>query len=99
MKYIIDTHTFLWFIDNNPLLSKTSENLIRNLSNEIFISIASIWEIGIKISIGKFKIHKPFENFITEQLKVNTFTIIPINIIHIDTVINLSFHHRDPFDR
>ncbi|MBC8170147.1 MAG: type II toxin-antitoxin system VapC family toxin [Anaerolineae bacterium] len=99
MKLLIDTHTFLWFVNNVTTLSPKGKDLIENPDNEIFLSIASLWEIGIKVSTGKLKLEQPFQVFIDQQLAINNFSILNIAIPHITTVASLPFHHRDPFDR
>ncbi len=98
MKYLIDTHIFIWFIQNSPNLSQTARSLIEDSNNEIFISIASLWEISIKNSIGKLHLSKGFGSM-TDYLNDNSIGILPIYFSH--TVENnlLPFHHRDPFDR
>lgn len=99
MRYLIDTHTFLWFVTNDSKLSHDALDLIENDANAIFLSIASLWEMGIKFSIGKLKIHKPFQEFVDEQIHVNQLQLLNIEPSHITMVSILPFHHRDPFDR
>lgn len=102
MKLLADTHTFLWFIEGDPQLSPTVRQLIQDPINEIWISTASIWEIAIKVSLGKLSLltpEKPFEVHLTEQLLQNGFNLLPIALDHIFLMANLPFHHRDPFDR
>ncbi|MEA5577069.1 type II toxin-antitoxin system VapC family toxin [Anabaena sp. UHCC 0451] len=64
-----------------------------------FLSIASIWEMGIKHGLGKLTFNIPFETFITQQITINDFTVLDIKISHITTISQLLLHHRDPFDR
>ena len=99
MNYLLDTHTFLWFINNDPALSSTARETIENPVHTIYLSIASIWEMAIKVSLGKLSMPTPFIDFITNQLKSNTMTILAIKTEHISNIIALPFHHRDPFDR
>ena len=68
-------------------------------SEVVYVSPASYWEIGIKISLGKYLLPEPFEIFMGRELKQNDFTILPITIAHAAKVSTLPFHHRDPFDR
>ena len=99
MKLLLDTHTFLWFVLNQPELSTTARDLIINPNNDILLSPASYWEIAIKISIGKYQFPGPYELWMNDQLLTNTIEILPITIAHTATVIKLPFHHKDPFDR
>ena len=72
--------------------------MIRARDNEIFLSLASVWELAIKVSLEKFVLAVSFEKFLTENLTSNNFHLFPIDLSHIDSVSPLPFHHRDPFD-
>jgi PIN domain nuclease of toxin-antitoxin system len=99
LKYLVDTHTLLWYTLNESQLSNTAQQLIINGNNEILISPASYWEIAIKISIGKLILHRPYQEFIDVCLNQYDFHILSITPQHTETVITLPFHHKDPFDR
>lgn len=99
MKYLLDTHTVLWYTLDEPLLSSTACELIINQNNQILISPVSYWEIAIKISIRKLTLHQPYKNFIDVCLNQYQFQILPITPEHTDAVITLPFYHKDPFDR
>ena len=99
MKLLLDTHAFLWFITNDPKLSATAKSAIADPNNEILVSPASYWETAIKISVGKYPLHAPFETFITQGIDGNGFKVLPIEPKHAAVLTNLPFHHRDPFDR
>lgn len=98
MKYLIDTHTFLWFNDGAKEISQTAKTLIENKENEIIISIASLWEISIKSALGKLKISPTFETVI-EDVVQSEIDILPIEFSHLIIQNKMPFHHRDPFDR
>ena len=98
MKYLIDTHIFIWFIQNSPNLKPQLRNLIEDVNSEIIISIASLWEISIKNSIGKLHLTKGF-GAMTNYLSDNSIEILPIDFAHTVENNRLQFHHRDPFDR
>lgn len=98
MKYLIDTHVFIWFIQNSPNLAAINRNLIEDANNEILISIASLWEISIKNSMGKLHLTKGFGAMIT-YLNDNSIEILPVEFSHLAENNRLLFHHRDPFDR
>jgi len=98
MRLLLDTHTFLWFIDDNPRLSSNAKSLLES-DNDLLLSTASLWEIAIKLSIGKLSLPQPFEPFVREQLSINAIDIQQIETAHLHVVSTLAFHHRDPFDR
>ncbi len=98
MQYLIDPHVFLWFVGNAKELSKTAKNLIEDEKNEIFISIASLWEISIKTALGKLTIKGNYESVI-DDVTDNSIQILPVNFAHTVEQNRLPFHHRDPFDR
>ena len=99
MKLLLDTHIFLWFIMGSPHLSAEDRALIEDETNRKFLSVASLWEIAIKSSIGKLNLSAPFDQLIPQQINLNGFELLPIEIAHLATVATLPFHHRDPFDR
>lgn len=99
MRLLLDTHTFIWFFTGNLKISNQVRVLIENEDNEKLLSTASIWEMAIKHSIGKLSFTLPFEVFIRQQLSLNDFNLLNINLDHITVVATLPLHHRDPFDR
>ena len=98
MKLLLDTHAFLWFIEDNPRLSTGAKKLLES-DTDLFISVASLWEIAIKIRIAKLTLAQPFEVFIPAQIEKNAIELLPITIEHLAVVTALGLHHRDPFDR
>ena len=98
MRLILDTHAFLWFINDSPQLSPPAAELLES-GNELLLSTASLWEVAIKLSIGKLALPAPYEAFIAEQLKLNVIEVLPITVPHLAVVATLPLHHRDPFDR
>lgn len=98
MKILLDTHTLIWFLDGNKKISQTARNHIEKSENVSFVSIASIWEMAIKISLGKLQMSVDFEK-LSELIVGNGFQILPIRFEHTLEVSRLPFHHRDPFDR
>ena len=99
MKLLLDTHTFLWFIMGNANLSANGRVLIEDQANEKFLSVASLWEIAIKVSIGKLTLSASFNTLIPRQLSINGFELVDLEVSHAAALISLPFHHRDPFDR
>ena len=99
MRLLLDTHTFIWFVTDSPRISVTAKTLIEDEYNEKLLSIASIWEMAIKHSIGKLAFELPFMNFLTSQMQQNSMGLLNIQVEHFNIVANLPLHHRDPFDR
>ncbi|MBE9206948.1 type II toxin-antitoxin system VapC family toxin [Nostoc sp. LEGE 06077] len=99
MRLLLDTQAFLWFVLNDRALSQVACDLIINPLNDILLSPASYWEIAIKVSIGKYQIPENFTTWIERQIQVNELEILPIKVSHTATIVNLPFHHKDPFDR
>ena len=99
MKYLLDTHTLLWFLTGDERLSDRARRLIDDSSNEKFLSIVSLWEIAIKVGLGKLDLGKPFEQVFPERLRFNHIEILDITVDSLIKLTTLPFHHRDPFDR
>ncbi|MBN9542883.1 MAG: type II toxin-antitoxin system VapC family toxin [Alphaproteobacteria bacterium] len=95
MHYLIDTHIFLWWIDNNKKLSEKIKSVIANPSNIIFVSSVTTWEITIKKSLGKLEVPDNIIEII-EECGFETLSISPIHTLGIE---NLPDIHDDPFDR
>jgi PIN domain nuclease of toxin-antitoxin system len=98
MKVLLDTHAFLWFIDDDPQLSLAAKTLMES-EVDLLLSVASLWEIAIKVSIGKLDLPKSFDLFVPEQLQINEIEVLPIELLHLSVVASLPLYHRDPFDR
>lgn len=95
---LLDTHTLIWYINGDEQLSLKARTEIERKQVTNFVSIVSLWEIAVKISLGKLELHTPFIA-IEKQLELNRFAILPIifnDTLHLS---NLPFYHRDPFDR
>jgi PIN domain nuclease of toxin-antitoxin system len=99
MKILFDTHTFLWFIQGDASLSATSKENIEDRTNTVLFSAASYWEICIKISIGTLRLQANWQNTIETLLPENGILWLDIKREHMNTIITLPWHHRDPFDR
>src|SRR5688572_26520656 len=98
MQYLLDTHTFIWFINGDNNLPEKVKQGIQNLDNKCFISIASLWEISIKSSLGKLELKAEFSK-IADFLLENEIEILPITFEHLQKLLSLKYYHRDPFDR
>lgn len=99
MRLLLDTHTFLWFVLGDGRLSARAKAAIEDASNEKLLSPASYWEIAIKISLDKYALSKPYEEFIGKGIGENGFSVVAIEPKHTAMLTTLPFHHRDPFDR
>ena len=99
MKLLLDTHTFLWMSLDDPQLSQTARDLLADLENELWLSPASYWEIAIKISLGKYLLSEPLDEFVNREITNNNISVLAISTQHAQAVATLPFHHNDPFDR
>lgn len=99
MKLLLDTHTLYWYVEDDPKLSSTAQSLIRDASNEVYVSPASYWEMAIKVSLGKWIFHRPYEEFMDMVLNAYGFQIFHVLPTHTAQLIAMPFHHNDPFDR
>ena len=98
MNYLLDTHALIWFLNGDKQISTKARKAIESDKAKNFISIASIWEIGIKISLNRLSMNIEFSQ-LGEEIQNNGFEILPISFQDISTITSLPFHHRDPFDR
>jgi PIN domain nuclease of toxin-antitoxin system len=99
MKFLLDTHTFLWFVNDNPRLSDQLKDLIEDENNASYLSLASLWEMSIKYSLGKLKFDTSYEEFIEEEVVQTNLNLLDIKLHHLNVLATLPLHHRDPFDR
>ena len=99
MNLLLDSHALIsWHEEPNDLSNKAFQ-AISDPANNVFLSIASIWEIQIKIQIGKFKFIETLEDVIREEQARNSFMLLPVELSHVLALAKLPSHHKDPFDR
>jgi len=98
MDFLLDTHAFIWFINGDKSLPDVVIRAIKNVENQCFFSVASIWEISIKMKLDKIQLKAGFNN-ITEFCLENDIALLPITFVHLQQLNKLPLHHRDPFDR
>ena len=96
---LLDTHVFLWWIEDSPRLSRRARAAIADRDHECLVSLASVWEMAIKARLGKLRLPKPVGAFVPEQLHANGFQQLDIGFREVARVEVLPDHHRDPFDR
>lgn len=98
MKALLDTHAFLWWDGKPERLSKNALAMCQDAENTLFLSAASVWEMQIKIQLGKLKIDLPLSDLIRQQ-EENGVVVLPVHVSHTLEISNLPLHHKDPFDR
>jgi PIN domain nuclease of toxin-antitoxin system len=98
MDILLDTHAFMWFVNGDPMLGRNAKKSIENTANQSFMSVASLWEMAIKINIGKLSLSKPY-HLIEQQIEDNRIELLPIRFNHTLQIVNLPLYHRYPFDR
>ncbi|WP_009633174.1 type II toxin-antitoxin system VapC family toxin [Synechocystis sp. PCC 7509] len=98
MNLLLDTHTFLWYLQDSKKLSSKAAEILEDPSNTLWLSIASLWEISIKLGLGKLSLQNSFAELeiVLQQLKIE---VLPIAFSNTERYFNLPLHHRDPFDR
>ena len=99
MNLLLDTHSFIWFMEGSTKLSKTARALIEDPDNITLLSVVSLWEIAIKDSVGRLNLDKPFASLVSQILDEEEFDLLRLEVPHILMVNQLPLHHRDPFDR
>jgi len=98
MKAILDTHAFLWALSGDRRMSDQSRKIFAG-STDLLLSLASVWEILIKVQSGKLNLPAPVGRYVIRKLAENRIEILPISVDHLLAFERLPMHHRDPFDR
>ncbi len=96
-NFLLDTHTFIWLTENHPNLPSNLRDMIDS-ADTVYVSIASLWEIAIKLNIGKLSLQRSYEVIGTE-LQSSDILLLPISFADTVQIRKLPLHHRDPFDR
>jgi PIN domain nuclease of toxin-antitoxin system len=99
MKVLLDAHALLWFLAGSTQLSAKALACIQDTTNTVFVSPSTLWEIGIKDSLGKLSLPLPFDHLFPDRLDASNILILPILVQHLHLHRRLPFHHNDPFDR
>jgi PIN domain nuclease of toxin-antitoxin system len=97
MKVLIDTHVLLWGLQDESKLSRRVRVLLP--ASEVWISVASLWEIMAKVQAGKFVLPTPVGDYLATKLTTNGVSVLPLTFDHVRRLEELPLHHRDPFDR
>ncbi len=98
MNCLLDTHTLLWYLQNSENLSDRTTEILEDVNHNLSLSIASLWEISIKLGLGKLRLQKSFSELedVLQDLKIG---VLPITFADTECYLSLPLHHRDPFDR
>lgn len=99
MKLLLDTHALLWWHEDDGRLSAPAREAIQDVAHAVAISVVSVWEIQIKLQLGKLTLRDSLPRLLEQQLAVNRLSLLPITLPHILALEQLPLHHRDPFDR
>jgi len=99
MKLLLDSHAFLWFVAGDSKLSDHARQAIEDPGNDCYLSIASVWELAIKHSLGRLRLTPNFAKFMTTQTRYNRIELWSVDFAHVLRAAELPFHNRDPFDR
>ncbi len=99
MRVLVDTHVFLWWVEGDRALPAKARSALADPDNECLLSLASVWELAIKISLGKLRLALPVRRYVAEHVAANGFQLLDIGLSHLGRVETLATHHRDPFDR
>jgi PIN domain nuclease of toxin-antitoxin system len=99
VRLLVDSHVLIWYVSQDKQLSSTARDAITQSSNQLFLSVASLWEIAIKVGLQKLTLSSPYFAWMTQAVADVGLQILPISLEHCDRVVNLPRHHGDPFDR
>jgi len=98
MNLLLDTHALLWFLSGDQRIPLKTVATVADTSNDCYISIASLWEVSIKLGLGKLSLDFSFREF-PQKLELIEVRQLPMTISHLDRLRSIPNHHRDPFDR
>ena len=99
MRLLLDTHTFLWLVTDNPKLSAQAKAIFLDPGNELLVSAVAGFEVAVKYSLGKLDLAEPPRDFMKNRLRNNALDEFPVHLRHTYRLSHLPSHHRDPFDR
>ena len=99
MRLLLDSHTLIWAVDDPSRLSLLASSFLEEPKHDRVLSAATIWEIGIKFSLGRLPLSLPYRFWMDKAIADLALTVLPITLDHVEQQIRLPWHHRDPFDR
>jgi len=99
VKLLLDTHTLIWAVDDPSKLGPQAVTALQDPANDLLLSAATIWEIAIKVGLGKLSLSVPYRQWMNQAITDLGMTVLPITVEYADVQVNLPKHHGDPFDR
>jgi len=99
MKLLLDTHAFIWWDSEPNRVSPNAFVQCQDRANELWLSVASVWEVQVKLQLGKLRLSLPLAKLIESQQQTNGLQVLPITLAHVLALEQLPDHHKDPFDR
>ncbi len=99
MKLLLDTHTLLWWDENNPRLSKAARAALSDPDNTVLLSVITPWEILVKSNLGKLTLQSDVQTLVSGQIRYYGFRLLSVSFEHVLRLQGLPYHHKDPFDR
>ncbi|HFD40922.1 MAG TPA: type II toxin-antitoxin system VapC family toxin [Anaerolineae bacterium] len=99
MKFLLDTHTFIWWDSEPDRLPPRVLALCQDWTNTVLLSVASVWEMQIKHQLGKLKLNLPLAELVESQRQTNNIQVLPVTLEHVLALQSLPTYHKDPFDR
>jgi len=99
VRLLLDTHTVIWWVDQDHLLSPSSYAAIADPANDLLLSAGTIWEIAIKFGLAKLSLSRPYRQWLSQAMADLGTTVLPVTVEYADVQAELPKHHRDPFDR
>ncbi|NMF57971.1 type II toxin-antitoxin system VapC family toxin [Pseudanabaena yagii] len=99
MKLLLDTHTFIWWHSEPECITQNTLSLLQDPDHEVMLSVVSLWEMQIKIQLGKLTLRDDLEVMVKIQQERNNISLISVTFSHVLELKTLPLHHKDPFDR
>lgn len=99
MKLLVDAHTLIWAVDDPAKLGPQAVTALQDPSNDLLLSVGTIWEIAIKVGLGKLSLSMPYRQWMNQAITDMGMTVLPITVEYADVQGHLPKHHGDPFDR
>lgn len=99
MRLLLDSHTLIWAADDRTRLAPVAQSLLDDPTHDCLMSVATLWEVGIKFSLGRLRLSLPYRQWIEGAITDLDLFILPITLDHAERQVGLPWHHRDPFDR
>ncbi|HMF13829.1 MAG TPA: type II toxin-antitoxin system VapC family toxin [Gemmataceae bacterium] len=99
MRLLLDTHALLWSVDDPQKLSTVALAAIQDPANDRLLSAATVWELAIKVGLGKITLSLPYRQWMAKGIADLKLNILPVTVEYADRQSTLPPHHKDPFDR